>query len=89
MACRTGCKTKDHESYAACMRDAGVRVAYCGQGGGDATTQKKWDKEIDSYFDAVKQGIQPSGSRKHQIEKAVKIANETGTPAMTPPKADA
>ena len=27
MNCRTGCKTKDHESYAQCLQDANVRVA--------------------------------------------------------------
>ena len=28
MACRTGCTTRDHESFSACLRSAGTRVAY-------------------------------------------------------------
>lgn len=24
--CRTGCKTKDHDSYAECLRDAGLQI---------------------------------------------------------------
>lgn len=61
------------------MRDKGTRVAYCDSANGrDATAQKKWDKELDAYKDARKQGIEPAGTKMHQIENAVAISNETG-----------
>jgi hypothetical protein len=39
---------------------------------------KKWDKELQAYRNARAQGIQPDGTSMKQIEKAVKISNETG-----------
>lgn len=82
--CRTGCKTKDHATYGECLRDANPRVAYCGKGGGDATAQKKWDGDIKHYFNAINQGIQPAGTKRHQVDAAIRQANETGKAAMTP-----
>lgn len=80
MSCRTGCLTKDHESYAACLRAADVKVAYCNSAGGnDYTTQKKWDRELDAYRDAKAEGIQPSGTKMAQIEAARRISDATGT----------
>lgn len=39
MSCATSCKTKDHNSYGACMRSKSVRVAYCDSANNrDATT---------------------------------------------------
>ena len=34
------------------------------------TTQKKWDKELDFYKQARKQGIQPEGTSRAAVEKA-------------------
>lgn len=80
MACRTGCLTKDHESYSACLRDAGVRVAYANTAGGwDLTTQKKWDRELDNYRSAVAQGIQPDGTSQKKIDAAVAASDAIGT----------
>lgn len=79
MACSTGCPTQDCPSYAACMRNKGARVAYCNSAGGqDYTAQKKWDKELDSYSEARKQGIQPASTRADAIERAVAISDKTG-----------
>ena len=39
---------------------------------------KKWDRELAAYKNARAQGIQPDGNSMKQIEKAVKISNETG-----------
>lgn len=80
MACRTGCATKDHASYAECLRSAAVRVAYCNSAGGmDYTAQKRWDKELSSYKDARAEGLQPSGTKLSQVESARRIADATGT----------
>lgn len=80
MACTTGCATKDHASYADCLRSKRSRVAYCNTAGGqDYTAQKKWDRELEAYRDAKAEGLQPSGTKMHQITAAKAIADATGT----------
>lgn len=79
MACTSGCKTQDHESYAACLKAKSTLVAYCNSAGGmDATTQKRWDKSLDQYRDARRQGIQPSSTRPDAVRRAVEMSNATG-----------
>lgn len=78
MACRSGCPTQDHASWGECARSARLKVAYCGIGGGDATAQRKWDRELDSYKSARSQGIQPRTTRSRDIETAVKVSDLTG-----------
>lgn len=75
MTCRTGCGTKDHRSYAECLRSAGTRVAYTNTAGGwDYTKQKKWDNELSEYRGLVDQGVQPSGTDRASLESAKKLA---------------
>jgi hypothetical protein len=78
MACSSSCKTQDHASWGDCIRAKSLRVGYCGQGGGDATAQKKWDSELSAYKDARAQGIQPDGTTRAKVEAAVKASNEKG-----------
>ena len=80
MACTTGCPTKDCPSYAACLRDKSPRVAYANSAAGwDYTAQRKHDAELSAYRDARAQGIQPSGTTRDKIERAVAISDATGT----------
>lgn len=76
--CRTGCPTQDHASWGDCARAANLRVAYCGIGGGDATEQKRHDQELSLYRTARKQGVQPDGTRTHQIMAALKASETHG-----------
>lgn len=77
--CSTGCPTQDHATYGECMRSKGTKVAYCNSATGmDYTAQKKWDKELDAYKEAKRQGIQPSGTRMPQIQAATEISDRTG-----------
>lgn len=77
--CRTGCTTRDHESYAACLRAAGTKVAYANSAGGwDATNQKKWDSELSLYREARAEGIQPATTKRADIERAMRISDTTG-----------
>lgn len=78
MACRTGCATQDHASWGECARAARLKIAYCGVGGGDATKQRKWDAELDSYRAARAEGIQPASTRKHDIDTARELSDATG-----------
>lgn len=78
MACRSGCKTQDHASYHECLRHAGTKVAFCGRGGGDATTQKAWDKELNLYRQVRKEGIQPDGTTMPKIVDAMRQSDKAG-----------
>lgn len=79
MACRTGCRTKDHASYDACLKDAGVRTYLASPSKGlDGTTQKRWDADLSAYRDARKQGIQPDGTTRGKVEQAVKASDAAG-----------
>lgn len=79
MACRTGCRTKDHESYAACLLDAGVRTYLASPSRGlDGTAQKRWDRELHDYREARRQGIQPDGTTRRRVEDAVRRSDEAG-----------
>ncbi len=40
---------------------------------------KEHDKELQSYFDATRQGIEPISTKKKDIDAAVRLSNETGT----------
>lgn len=78
--CRSGCPTQSHASYAECLRDSGIRVAYTNSANGyDLTKQKRWDQELSDYREARRQGIQPDGTTRRAIDKAVRISDETGT----------
>lgn len=79
MACSSGCRTQDHESWGACVRAKNTRVAWANSAKGlDKTAEKKWDKELQSYRDARAQGIQPAGTTTDKIQTAVEMSNLTG-----------
>lgn len=79
--CSTGCPTKDHETYGACMRAKGSKVAYANSAGGwDYSTQKAHDRELDAYKQARREGIQPSSTKMPDIERAKAISDLTGSP---------
>lgn len=46
--------------------------------GWDSAKIKKDNKELDSYYSAVKQGIEPRSTRQPDIDAAVKLSNESG-----------
>jgi len=78
--CTSSCKTKDHDNYGECMRSntpmfVGVNPTKTGW---DQDKVKKDEKEIQSYWDATRQGIEPRSTRKKDIDAAVKLSNEAG-----------
>ena len=78
--CTSSCKTKDHSNYGECMRSntpmfVGVNPTKTGW---DQDKVKKDEKEIQSYWDATRQGIEPRSTRKKDIDAAVKLSNEAG-----------
>lgn len=76
--CTSGCKTRDHLTWGECMRAKNAVVAYCGIAGGDASSERKWDKELQAYRDARAQGIQPTGTTMPKIEAALRASDKVG-----------
>ena len=78
--CTSGCPLQTCESYSACLRGKGVRVAYANSAGGwDYTKQKAHDRELSAYKEARAEGIQPGGTTIKQVERAKAISDATGT----------
>lgn len=82
MSCSSGCKTKDHKSYGECMRAKSLAAT-----GLESTNpsfsrdaNKAWDRELDRYEAAVKQGIQPASTKTPHIEAAVEMSQQLGMP---------
>jgi hypothetical protein len=46
--------------------------------GWDQDKVKRDEKEIQSYWDATRQGIEPRSTRKKDIDAAVKLSNDAG-----------
>lgn len=80
MACASSCRTQDHSSYGECLRSK--RVATTGLESTNPSfatdRQKKWNKELDAYESAVKQGVQPEGTTMPKIQKAMEVSEKTG-----------
>lgn len=79
--CTTSCKTKDHESYGQCLQSNMPMVAPSANPsvtGWDMNQVKKDNKELDSYYSAIRQGIEPISTKQKDIDAAVKFSNETG-----------
>lgn len=41
-------------------------------------TAKQHDRELQSYYDATRQGIEPRSTKKKDIDAAVQLSNEAG-----------
>lgn len=79
MTCSEGCPTRDHASYAECLRSKGARVAYCNTvNGWDYSKQKAWDRELQTYRDCKAQGIEPARCDGPAIAEAIKKSDEAG-----------
>ena len=78
--CRSGCETQDHNSYSDCLQAANFGFAGCfpTRQGWDKDKEKRDNKEIQSYWDATKQGIEPRSTRQKDIDAAVRLSNEAG-----------
>ena len=61
-----GCKISTLELSVGDARHDGVMSA------------KQHDKELQSYFDATRQGIEPISTKKKDIDAAVRLSNDTG-----------
>ncbi len=76
--CSAGCRTLDHRTWGECIREKNALIAESGVGGGDCSAQKKWDRELEAYRDARRQGIQPEGTSMAHIHQALDASDRAG-----------
>lgn len=77
--CTSNCRTKNHASWGECVRAKNMRVAYCRSAfNQDFTAQKRWDNDLDSYASARRQGMQPDSTYRADVDRAVRISNDSG-----------
>ncbi len=70
-----------HLTYGACLRDKGlgfVGVFETRTGGVSADASKAWDRRLDQYRAARRQGVQPKSTKSKDTENAMKISNHYG-----------
>ncbi len=74
--CRSGCPNPgSHKSWGECARAARIQTVASFD---RVASRTAWDRELDAYADARRQGIQPKGTRMRQIREAVEFADKTG-----------
>lgn len=78
--CTSSCKSQDHANYGECLKSntpmfVGVSPT---KSGWDQDKVRKDEKELDSYFSAIRQGIEPVSTQQKDIDAAVKLSNEAG-----------
>lgn len=44
----------------------------------DATVQRQWDNDLAHYKDARRQGVQPMGTSRKQVDQAMMISERVG-----------
>lgn len=74
--CSSGCKTKDHASYAECLRAKDIKNQWLGGTKKSATEQRRWDRENQAYRKARKEGLQPGGVGERYVNAAYEKAAE-------------
>lgn len=77
MACSSSCRTKDHETYGACLRAKNLRTNALD--GDTLVTQKAADKTLDDYAKARSYGIQPKSTRARDVQAAIRVSDITGS----------
>jgi len=78
--CRSGCKSKDHSSYAECLSDIGVQVAAASFNSPLAPVFDQTKKELSAYANARANGIWPSGTTMAKIKDAERASRLLGRP---------
>lgn len=75
LRCSSSCVTKDHRTFGECMRSKHLNL---NPNLADTQRQKRWDRELDSYEAARKQGVEPKGTSQKMVDEAMKISEATG-----------
>lgn len=77
--CRTGCKTKNHSSYAECLQAANPTINATATSG----LSSMWSKtksDLAAYETARRNGIQPEGTTVEKVRQAETASRHLGRP---------
>lgn len=70
-----------HATYGAHLRAKRFTIGYArSHVGSDFSSEKRFQRDLDAYADARRQGVQPDGTSRRQVEKALEISDRIGTP---------
>ncbi len=73
------CPGGDHPTFGACMRAKNIRVGWARSAAGfDLSTEKQWERGLQEYRDARRQGVQPQGTRRSQVRVAMQLSEAMG-----------
>jgi hypothetical protein len=72
--CSSSCLTKDHKTWGECVRSKGLQLSPA-VNDGYSTRQRAWDRELNGYESAVKQGLQPEGTKQRHVDAAFREAD--------------
>ena len=75
--CRSGCKTKDHDSYAECLLAANVTIAATVTSPANFLFDKT-KKDLAAYQSARRNGIQPEGTTVEKVRAAEAASRRLG-----------
>jgi hypothetical protein len=79
MACRSGCRTKDHATYTECLRAANVQMPAV-LTSPLASMYDTTKRELSAYQRARAHGIQPEGTTTEKVAAAEKATEMLGRP---------
>jgi len=74
MACRQGCRTKNHRTWGECARAANIQLDV----GEHVARNRDWDSDIEAYKSARQQGIQPDSTKREDVLVAKAFSEHTG-----------
>lgn len=70
-----------HATYGAHLRAKRFTVGYARSHlGSDFSREKRFQRDLDAYQAARRQGVQPDGTSRRQVEHALDVSDRTGIP---------
>lgn len=76
MTCASSCKTRDHESYGACLRQQGIAAQWLGGVQSSYGEQKRFDAETQRYRAVVRDGLRPDAPTNAAVDRALRAAEK-------------
>ena len=72
--CASSCLAKDHLTWGECVRSKGLQLSPA-VSDSYGSRQRAWDRELDGYQSAVRQGLEPAGTKQRHVDAAFREAD--------------
>lgn len=73
--CRSGCRTKDHQSWGACLKAANVKAQWLGGTGMSYGDEKAFYQIDTDYRAALDAGVDPGSFERKDVDAALRAAD--------------